>query len=631
MKPNRSTRRIPPRVTVVMPTFRQASFIPRAIASVMSQRFDAWQLVIVDDGSPDGTADAIRPFLVDPRVSCIRLDSNEGLGRALNTGLDASDSEFIAYLPSDDIWHADHLESLVALLDATPDAALAFSGLRHGSGGVSTGQIEGEPLQLAQVLHRRSADRWIERSELTTDDLDRMMWRRLRERGAFAGSGQVTCEWVDHPDQRHKRIREGHTGGINAYRSYHGVAHPMRYESSIGNAIDEVEHYRVFRDRPAPTPTPDGLKILLVGELAFNAERVLALAERGHRLYGLWTPTPADFTAVGPLPFGCVEDLPHDGWQRAVRRLQPDVIYGLLNWHTVPWVHHVLTENPGIPFVWHFKEGPFFCIQNGTWPQLADLHLRSDGVIYASPELRDWFTAMLPERSARPMMALDGDLPKREWFEGRFTRRLSEDDGEIHTVLPGRPMGMTPENVGEMARNGIHLHFYGNVFLRRWSDWVDAAQRLAPRHLHLHGQADQQDWVTEFSRYDAGWLHTFVSRNAGDIRRADWDDLNYPARLGTYAAAGLPLIQRDNSGSIVATQNLARQLDIGVSFRDLNDLSDLAAQLEDTDHMSSIRANMARARPRFTFDHHADELVSFFRRVIARCDDDRAPAQVAMV
>jgi hypothetical protein len=597
-----------------MPTFRQVSFLPRALASLLDQRFTNWELVVVDDASPDATGEAVAPFLADQRVRYCRLEENGGLGYALNVGLDLLRTELVAYLPSDDVYYADHLAALIARLDSAPEAVLAFAGVRHASDRFAPGQIEGEALQLVQVLHRRTPDRWVERDELTTDDLDRMLWGALRRRGSFVGTGRVSCEWVDHPVQRHKLIREGDTGGINAYRSYYGPRHPLVFNSSIGNRIDEVTHYRRFRERPTPPPAADGLKILLVGELAFNPERVLALEERGHRLFGLWTPTPADFNTVGPLPFGGVEDVPRIGWRDAVRRLAPDLIYALLNWHAVPWVHHVLSENTGIPFVWHFKEGPFFCLRKGTWPQLAELHARSDGRIYASPELSDWFAAACPEPTGRPTLVLDGDLPKREWFDGAFSPRLSEADGEIHTVVPGRPLGLEPETVAVLAAEGVHLHFYGEVFQRRWRTWIEEARRLAPRHLHLHPQADQDAWVSEFSKYDAGWLHNFISENGGDLRRANWDDLNYPARLATLAAAGLPMIQRDNKGAVVATQTLATRLDIGVFFREMGELGE---RLRDGRRMAELRANMRRHRPLFTFDHHADDLVAFFREVIA--------------
>lgn len=101
-----------------------------------------------------------------------------------------------------------------------------------------------------------------------------------------------------------------------------------------------------------------------MGELAFNPDRVLALEERGHRLYGLWIEHPWWLNTVGPLPFGHVEDLPRSDWRNAIRALQPDIIYALLNWQAVPFVHEILQADFGIPFVWHFKEGPWLCLSS---------------------------------------------------------------------------------------------------------------------------------------------------------------------------------------------------------------------------------------------------------------------------
>jgi hypothetical protein len=131
-------------------------------------------------------------------------------------------------------------------------------------------------------------------------------------------------------------------------------------------------------------PAPDGLKILLVGELAYNVERILALEERGHRLYGLWMPNPDWWNTVGPLPFGQVQDIAYENWVDEVKRIRPDVIYALLDWKAVPFVHEVPRRNPGIPFVWHFKEGPFICLEHGWWDKLVELYIRSDGQIYVS-------------------------------------------------------------------------------------------------------------------------------------------------------------------------------------------------------------------------------------------------------
>ncbi|GAB4195672.1 MAG: hypothetical protein OHK0022_12560 [Roseiflexaceae bacterium] len=598
-----------------MPTYGHAAFILRAITSVQAQTLEGWELLIIDDASPDATGRLVAPLLEDQRISYRRLERNVGLGAALNIGLEAARAPLVAYLPSDDLYHPEHLRSLAELLAAQPEAVLAFAGVRHHYNRYAEGQIDGEPLQLVQVLHRRTPARWLERGELVTDDLERMGWARLREHGAFVGSGTVTCEWVDHPGQLHKLLREP-LGGINPYRARFQVGQPLRFHSSLGNLIDEQARYRPLRERPAPPRAADGLKILLVGELAYNAERVLALEERGHRLYGLWTPEPYWFNAVGPLPFGQIADLPRQGWREAVRRIKPDVIYALLNWQTVAFAHQMLEENPGIPFVWHFKEGPFICLEKGLWRELVELYTRADGQIYSSPEMRDWFDTVVPGlTSSTPTLVLDGDLPLRFWTAAPRTPRLSERDGQIHTVVPGRPIGLHPWTVGELAEQGIHLHFYGDFTQGVWRSWIAKVEDVARGYLHLHPNVDQDRWVEEFSQYDAGWLHLFESRNGGDLRRADWDDLNYPARIATLAVAGLPLLQRDNSGAVVAAQSLAQRLDIGVFFRTMEQLR---AQLADEAHMARLRENVWRQRDLFTFDHHADRLVDFFRTVIAQ-------------
>jgi hypothetical protein len=612
-EPEHSEAPAVPRVSVIMPTYDQDAFLPAAVASLLAQTMRDWELVVVDDGSPGDTVSALGGALADPRVRLEVLSTNAGLGAALNRGLAITTGGLVAYLPSDDLFHAGHLASLAAALDARPDAVAACAGIRHHETQTARAGIAGEPLQLVQVMHRRTGDRWTERSELTTDDLDRMLWSRLLRHGGIVETGRVTCEWVSHPAQRHRALREP-SGGLNAYRSRYRVEQPLRLQSTVGHLHDEVAQYRRLRERPPTPPAPDGLRILLVGELAHNPERILALEERGHALFGLWTDTPTWFNTVGPLPFGHVVDIPRDGWRAAVRRLRPDVIYALLNWHAVPFAHEVLRARLGIPFVWHFKEGPFFCRERGTWPQLVDLHVESDGQIYASAELRDWFAALVPATRDRLSLVLDGDLPRADWLAGDRSPLRSTSDGEVHTVITGRPMGPEPAFVAELATNGVHVHLYGEKVQVQMRSWVDEVRRLAPGHLHLHRQVGPDRWVSEFSRYDAGWLHDFRSENGGDLCAATWDDLNLPARMGTLAAAGVPMIQRDNGPSAVATQTLARRLDVGVFF---GDAEELAVRLRDRERMDRLRETVWRRRSTFTFDAHADALVAFLRTVIA--------------
>lgn len=598
-----------------MPSFDGAPFIRRALSSLFGQTFTDWEVVVVDDGSSDHTEEIVTPLLADHRCSLVRWTHNRGLGAALNAGLDRSQAPFVGYLPSDDVLYPEHLASLLEVLEGNEDAVLAFSGIRHHGQSESSGEIAGFGLQLVQVLQRRTPDRWLERAELVTDDLGRMLWSALRRRGQFVGSKLVTGEWTDHPLQRHKLIRESLGGGVNVYRRRFRVSEPLRFHSSEGDLLDEVNLYRRFRTRPATAPAEDGLRVLLVGELAYNPERVLALEERGHRLFGLWTPSGVGFNSVGPVPFGHVEEVPLAGWEEAVRRIRPDVIYALLNWQAISFAHHVLTRNPGIPFVWHFKESPHAAVERGLWPQLVDLHLRSDAQIFSSPEMRAWYETVLPGSSERELsLILDGDLPKSDWFRGDRALRLSDQDGQAHTVCVGRPFGIYPDFLAALAVHGVHTHFHGPTWGDWWAGWLTEARRLAPGHVHVHTTVRQPDWVRVLSRYDAGWLHVFRSRNEGDLRRASWDDLNLPARLGTYAVAGLPLLQPDHGESVVATQTLARDLDVGVFFRDAESF---ASELHDRAAMDRRRETMWQARHQFAFDRHVEELVSLFGRAIA--------------
>lgn len=607
-----------PRVSVVVPTYDHDAWLPAAVSSLLAQALVDWECVVVDDGSPGDTKTALGEALDDPRLRLEVLPRNTGLGAALNRGLDLTTAPLVAYLPSDDVWHADHLQTLVDALEGAPDAALAVSGVRHAQGltaSESPARIPGEPLQLVQVLHRRTADRWVERSELTTDDLDRMLWSRLAERGRTVQTGRVTCEWSAHPHQRSAVLREP-WGGLNPYRARYRVQEPLRLQSTRGSLHDEVAQYRELRERPEVPRAADGLRVLLVGELAHNPDRVLVLHERGHELHGLWTPDPVWFNTVGPLPFGHVAEVPREDWRSAVRELQPDVVYGLLNWQAVPFAHEVLTADLGVPFVWHLKEGPFFAREQGTWPQLVDLHTRSSGQVYSSRELQDWFAAVVPTTAAsRHRLVLDGDLPRAGSIgAGVRAPLLSETTGDLHTVVPGRPLGPPPAFVADLARRGVHLHLYGEKAAAQLREWVAEVQRLAPGHLHVHPQVGPDRWVEELSQYDAGWLHDVRSGNRSDLRAATWDDLNLPARMATLAAAGVPMIARANPGDVVATQSVLQERSLGVLYADADDL---VAQLRDRQRMAALRESTWAQRGAFTFDAHVEDLVALFRAVIA--------------
>ncbi|WP_246113138.1 glycosyltransferase family 2 protein [Segetibacter aerophilus] len=600
-----------PAVSVIMPTYKHELFIRRAIASLLEQSFTDWELIIINDGSPDNTEETVQPFLQDKRIRYYRNKYNKGLGACLNFGMSIAFGSYITYLPSDDVIYVDHLQSLLDVLEQNEGAVLAYSSIRHHYNRSAKGVVNDEWLQLVQVMHRKTEERWLDRKELESDDLNRLFWNKLQ--GERVLTNQLTCEWVDHPNQRYKIMQEP-IGGINTFRSYYNIGEPLIYHTTKGNFMNEVERYAPYRERVSTPLKENGLKILLVGELAYNAERVLALEEQGHKLFGLWMEEPYWYNYVGPLPFDHVEDISKENWEEEIKRIKPDVIYALLNWQAVPLCHEVLKANTGIPFVWHFKEGPFICLEKGTWNEMIELYNKADGRIYTSEEMKWWLDDFITKEKHSLDYVLDGDLPKKDWFDQPQSKLLSESTpGEFHTVVPGRPIGLHPHTVVELAAQKIHVHFYGDFTHGQWKQWIEKTQLMAPGFLHIHPNVDQENWVKEFSQYDAGWLHFFQSENRGEVKRSNWDDLNIPARMATLALAGVPMLQRDNAEHIVAIQSVVKKLEIGLLFDDMEELGRL---MRNKTLMSCLRENTWSQRQVFMFDTHVEDLVQFFRQVI---------------
>jgi glycosyltransferase involved in cell wall biosynthesis len=98
-----------PSVSVVIPAYNGARYLPASIGSVLAQTFTDFELIIVDDGSTDNTRDVVEPYLNDPRVKYIH-QTNRRLPGARNTGIRHSSSALIAFLDCDDAWLPRKLE-----------------------------------------------------------------------------------------------------------------------------------------------------------------------------------------------------------------------------------------------------------------------------------------------------------------------------------------------------------------------------------------------------------------------------------------------------------------------------------------------------------------------------------------
>lgn len=116
-----------PRVSVVMPIYNGAAFLALSIDSVLAQTLRDFELILVDDGSTDGTGEIIRRYAaLDPRIVPI-AKANSGISDTLNQGLAAARADWIARLDSDDLMLPERLARQLAFVAANPDLIAAGS------------------------------------------------------------------------------------------------------------------------------------------------------------------------------------------------------------------------------------------------------------------------------------------------------------------------------------------------------------------------------------------------------------------------------------------------------------------------------------------------------------------------
>jgi hypothetical protein len=108
--------------SVVIPIFNKRHTLPRTVEGALAQTFGAFELILVDDGSTDGSVDALAG-IADERVRRFRQE-NAGPGPARNAGIAAARSDWVALLDADDLWAPDHLAELDRIRRRHPDALL---------------------------------------------------------------------------------------------------------------------------------------------------------------------------------------------------------------------------------------------------------------------------------------------------------------------------------------------------------------------------------------------------------------------------------------------------------------------------------------------------------------------------
>jgi glycosyltransferase involved in cell wall biosynthesis len=203
----------PLRISAVIPCYNGAKFLPDAIHSVLTQTRPVHEVIVVDDGSSDGSAAIAREM----GAKCIQLPGNSGPSAARNRGIREADGDVIAFLDADDFWMSMHCAEVVSLLDRHPECSVAFSRTFTFGEEESVSPVylaadtptaaiwpllrENMVKQSAAVV-RRSAlveHGGYDESRWYSEDYD--LWLRLARHAPFVGTNVVTSNHRVHPGQ----------------------------------------------------------------------------------------------------------------------------------------------------------------------------------------------------------------------------------------------------------------------------------------------------------------------------------------------------------------------------------------------------------------------------------------------
>jgi glycosyltransferase involved in cell wall biosynthesis len=218
-----------PTLSVLIPTYNYARFLPEAIESVLEQDYADFELLIVDDGSSDNTAEVARRYcLRDPRVQFSAHPANIGMVNNWNYCLERARGDYIKFLFGDDkLCHPQALSKLAALLRNNPAATLAASarvvlnerseavdiwrtladGFHDGRKIITAYLMEngrnlvGEPS--AVMFRKKDAGRGFNPRFCQVVDME--MWFHLLEKGGLAYTGEPLCAFRCHPGQQSER------------------------------------------------------------------------------------------------------------------------------------------------------------------------------------------------------------------------------------------------------------------------------------------------------------------------------------------------------------------------------------------------------------------------------------------
>lgn len=131
MKTKISKHNDSPLVSIILCTYNRVHLVKRAIASVLTQSYRNWELIIIDDGSADDTGQVVMPIVKsDPRIIYF-YHANQGLARSRNIGITLASGEYATFLDSDDEYRENHLSIRIKAMENKLSPALIYGGIEY--------------------------------------------------------------------------------------------------------------------------------------------------------------------------------------------------------------------------------------------------------------------------------------------------------------------------------------------------------------------------------------------------------------------------------------------------------------------------------------------------------------------
>jgi glycosyltransferase involved in cell wall biosynthesis len=225
----------PPPVSVVIATYNMAHYLPFALRSALNQTYSNIEVLVIDDGSTDNTAETVAPYLADSRVRYYR-QSNGGQAVAKNRGIRESSGAHIAFLDADDLWAPDKLELQMPLFAASQRTGVVYSAfgyvdekgdrLPHVPGKLHRGNVSG-PMLISNfvgfgtsVVKRECFDRLGLFDERLRMGIDYDRWLRFATQYEFEYVDRVLLYYRDWPGQMSKNWRRRYVSGIEIMKAF---------------------------------------------------------------------------------------------------------------------------------------------------------------------------------------------------------------------------------------------------------------------------------------------------------------------------------------------------------------------------------------------------------------------------